>query len=257
MKYSIRKIGSVIHRWHEQTYTFWKVRETGVRCCESLDYNERVFFLEFRPALAGDNLVVYDIGAASGVVSRCFAKLSNVRTVHSFEPIPSAFADLTERTQQYPQVTRHNVALGDENCVMDIHITEGSRDSSSLLSMKQLHKKEFPNASYQDHPEKVRVVRLDDYVRDKHLPLPHVVKVDVQGYEDRVLCGGKNTISQSAYCILEISLAPLYENSPLFDDIYQQMREMGFRLVGLGGILRGVSGSHLQLDGIFQNEKMM
>lgn len=253
MKLLIRKIGLAIHLLHERAYTFWKVRETGVHFLEPLNYNERAFFLEFQQALLGDNLVVYDIGAASGVVSRCFAKLSNVRTVHSFEPIPSAFTDLTERTQQYPQVTRHNVALGDENCVMDIHIAEGSRDSSSLLRMKQLHKKEFPNVSYKDHPEKVSMVRLDDYVRDNHLPLPHTVKIDVQGYEDRVLRGGKDTISQTAYCILEISIAQLYESSPLFDDIYLQMREMGFRLVGLGGILRGVSGHYMQLDGIFQN----
>jgi hypothetical protein len=120
--------------------------------------------------------------------------------------------------------------------------------------MKQLHKKEFPKVSYQDHLEKVRVVRLDDFVRDNDLPLPHVVKIDVQGYEDRVLCGGRDTIGQSEFCILEISLAPLYENSPLFDDIYNQMRGMGFRLIGIGGSLRGISGGYLQLDGIFQNE---
>jgi FkbM family methyltransferase len=67
-----------------------------------------------RPALAGDNLVVYDIGVASGVVSGFFAKLSNVRTVHAFEPIPSAFAELTERTRQYSQIERYNVAVGAE-----------------------------------------------------------------------------------------------------------------------------------------------
>lgn len=257
MKHSIRKIGSAIHLWHERAYTFWKVREIGIRFREALAYDERLFCLEFRPALAGENLVVYDIGAASGVVSRFFAKLSNVRTVHAFEPIASAFAELTEHTRQYPQVTRHNVALGDENRTMDINVVGGSRDSSSLLKIKMLHKQEFQYISCQDHLEKVNVVRLDDFVQDHHLPIPDVIKIDVQGYEDKVLRGGKNTISQTAYCILEISLTPLYESSPLFDDIYQQMRIMGFRLVGFGNLLRGASGRHLQLDGIFQNEKMM
>jgi FkbM family methyltransferase len=250
----VRKLGSVIHRWHECAYTFWKVRETGVHCREALAYNERVFFLEFRPALAGDNLTVYDIGAANGVLSSCLAKLYNVRAVHAFEPILSAFAELTERTRQDPKVIRHNVALGDENRTMDINVVGGSRDSSSLLKIKNLHREEFRYISCQNHLEKVNVVRLDDYVRDHHLPIPDVVKMDVQGYEDRVLCGGKNTISQAAYCILEISLVPLYESSPLFDDIYRKMRTMGFWLVGLGNPMRGESGRHLQLDGIFQNE---
>jgi FkbM family methyltransferase len=254
MKHFIRKVGSVIHHWHEQAYTLWKVREIGIRSYESLDYNERMFFLDFMPALAGENLVVYDIGAASGIASRCFAKLSNVRAVHSFEPIPSAFAKLMKYTRQYPHVKQYNVALGDENCDMNINVIEGSRDSSSLLTMKHLHKTEFPKYSYQEHPEAVRVARLDDFVGDNNLPIPHVVKIDVQGYEDRVLRGGINIIGKSDFCILEISLEPLYENSPLFDDIYQQMRKMGFRLIGVGGSLRGASGRHLQLDGIFQNE---
>lgn len=255
MKLPIRKIGLPIHLWHERAYTFWKARETGVNFCESLDYEERIFFLEFRSALVGQNSVVYDIGAASGVFSRCLAKLANVQAIHAFEPIPSAFAELTERTRQYPQIARHNVAVGSENGEMNIWVTAGSRDSSSLLKMKALHKEECPSATYTDHPEKVKVVRLDDFVQEEHLPLPDVVKIDVQGYEDRVLKGGANTISHAAFVILEMSLVPLYHDGPLFDDIYRQMRDLNFRLVGVGGQLRGVSGRPLQVDGIFQNLK--
>jgi hypothetical protein len=76
----------------------------------------------------------------------------------------------------------------------------------------------------------------------------------VQGYEDRVLRGGINTISKAKYCVLEISFAPLYEKGPLFDDIYQIMRKMGFILVGLGEVSKGKSGMPLQVDGIFKNE---
>jgi FkbM family methyltransferase len=254
MKYFIRKVGSIIHHWHERAYTLWKVREIDVRLSKLLDYNERVFFLHFIPALTGKKLIVYDIGAASGIASRCFAKLSNVQAVHSFEPIPSAFAELIEHTRQYPQVKQYKIALGDENCVMNMNVIEDMRDSSSLLTMKQLHKTEFPKYSYREHTEKVRVVRLDDFVAENNLPFPNVIKMDVQGYEDRVFRGGSKIICQSDYCILEISLESLYENSPLFDDIYQQMRKMGFRLIGIGSSIRGVSGRHLQLDGIFQNE---
>lgn len=158
MKRSIKKIGLLIHLWHERAYTFWKVRETGVHFRESLDYYERVFFLEFRSALGGQDLVIYDIGAASGVFSRCLAKLANVQAVHAFEPIPSAFAELVERTRQYSQIERHNVAVGSENSEMNILVTAGSRNSSSLLKMQALHKEEWPFASYDDHPEQKGII---------------------------------------------------------------------------------------------------
>lgn len=249
----IRKAGLTVHLWHARAYSAWKLRESNARLREPLDYNERVFFLEYRSALKGQDLVVYDIGASSGVFSRCLAKLANVQAIHAFEPIPAAFAELVERTRQYPQIALHNVAVGSENGAMNIWVTAGSRDSSSLLKMQALHKEERPFASYDDHPEKVQVVRLDDFVQDKHLPLPDVVKIDVQGYEDRVLKGGSNTITHAAFAILEMSLVPLYEDCPLFDDIYRQMRELNFQLVGVGGELHGISGRQLQVDGIFQN----
>jgi FkbM family methyltransferase len=250
---SIKKLGSIIHHWHERAYTLWRIRETGVHFRKALAYYEQVFFLEFRSALIGDNLIVYDIGAASGVFSACLAKLCNVQSVHAFEPIPSAFAELTEHTRQYPQIERHNVAVGAENAESTIWVTVDSRDSSSLLKMLPLHKEEQPYATYEDQPEKIQIVRLDDFVREKQLPLPDVMKIDVQGYETHVLDGGSTVITHAAFVILEMSFLSLYEGGPLFDDVYCQMRNLGFRLVGMTGGLRGVSGRHLQADGIFQN----
>jgi FkbM family methyltransferase len=257
MKHLIGKIDAVVNCWRDHAYTSRKVRRSRIPLHEPLTYAERLFCLEFMPALSGENLVVYDIGAASGMVSGFFAKLASVRVVHAFEPLTSAFAELTDHTRHWPHVTRHNVALGDENGTKDIHVIGGSRDSSSLLKIKAAHHKEFRLASLPDHLEKVSVFRLDDYAQAQKLPLPHLIKIDVQGYENRVLSGGGQTIAHASYCILEISLTSLYEGSPLFDDIYQQMRELGFRLIGVGNLLRGASGRHLQLDGIFQNEKQM
>jgi FkbM family methyltransferase len=240
---------------YQRAYTWWKVRSLGrAKFREPLCYAERCFYLNYGAALLGEQIVAYDIGAACGITTTMFAKLLNVIIVHAFEPIPSAFRELTTRVQRYSHVFCHNVGLGDTNVSADIWVIEGCRDSSSLLKMRELHKVERPGISYADHPERVTVARLDDYVREKNLPLPDVVKIDVQGYEDRVLRGGENTIRHARFCIVEISFEPLYEGSPIFDDIYRQMRGLGFRLVGLGGELYGKSGRQLQVDGIFENE---
>ena len=79
----------------------------------------------------------------------------------------------------------------------------------------------------------------------------------VQGFEDQVLQGGRETMGQAGYCLLEMSFRPLYEGSPVFDDIYRQMRELGFRLIGIVDILKGKSGLPLQVDAIFENERRL
>ena len=130
-----------------------------------------------------------------------------------------------------------------------------STDSSSLLPMAQLHVAEFPGTDV-SHQIQVMMVRLDDYVHDQQLPQPHLIKIDVQGYEDRVLHGDMQTVSKAKYRVLEMSLYPLYEVNPLFDDICCLMRDMGFRPVGLAGTLLGKSGRQLQVDGIFENTRI-
>ena len=157
--------------------------------------------------------------------------------------------------QRYPQVTCHNVALGEVNEQQQMWVMDQALDSSSFLHVGSLQQQEF-TGSFEAHAEYLPIVRLDDYVQEHHLAPPDLVKIDVQGFEDRVLRGGKETIRKASYCLMEMSFRPLYEGSPVFDDIYRQMREMGFRLIGIADILKGKSGAQLQVDGIFENDRL-
>jgi FkbM family methyltransferase len=250
-----KKIGLKFHLLHERAYTYWKVRETGLALKEPLSPEERVFFLQLQPILTRDSVVAFDIGASVGIFASCLAKIPQVSAVHAFEPIPRSFRRLAERMQPYPCATCHNVALGDINQQQTMWVHDKAIDSSSFLTAGNLYQQEFAG-KFGVHPENLPVVRLDDYVQENQLPLPDFVKIDVQGFEDKVLRGGEKTISRANYCMLEMSLRPLYEGSPIFDDIYRQMREMGFRIIGIADILKGASGAQLQLDGIFANERL-
>ncbi|MBE3086118.1 MAG: FkbM family methyltransferase [Bacteroidetes bacterium] len=250
----LRKVGHVLHSWHEHGYTFWKLRETQLPINGKMNYEERQYLFCYQSALRGENLIAYDIGAANGTVSSCLAKLSNIKEVHAFEPIVSAFDELKIRVKESPKVICHNVALGDFNSEYQMWVIEQSRDSSSILRMGQIHKDEVPGINFSDHSEKIQVVRLDDYAIEKKLPLPNVIKIDVQGYEGHVLQGGQKTIPKARFCIVEMSFVPLYENAPLFDDIYSILQTMGFRLIGVCEHIPGNTGIQMQVDGIFQKE---
>ena len=251
---SLRSVALWVHLQHEKAYSYWKVYESGLVNPSRLTHGEREFYLKLRFALQGQALVVYDIGASLGIISGCLAKIPSVAAVHAFEPIPTVYARLVEGMRPYPQVHCHNVAVGDMAGSATMYISK-STDSSSLLPMALLHKEEFPGTDVNDQIQ-VTVVRLDDYVCECRLPQPDLVKIDVQGYEDRVLRGGSKTIGQARYCVLEMSLQPLYEGAPLFDDIYCLMRDMGFRLTSLAGTLFGKSGRQLQVDTIFENNRI-
>jgi FkbM family methyltransferase len=240
-----------LHIQHDRLYSYYKVKESGVNVESPLDSYERNFYLSLRSVLVGDDLVVYDIGAAQGVSARCLAKLTQVASVHAFEPIPASYAKLEKVSNQFGKVICHKTALGNLTGKQTIYVNK-LVNSSSLLSTTRFFDQEIEGIAIQDEIE-ISVVRLDDYVQELSLPQPHLIKIDVQGYEQQVIAGGLQTIRQAKYCFVEMSFQHLYDESPLFGDIYQLMVDSGFRLIGVSSPMIGKSGRHLQVDGLFAN----
>jgi FkbM family methyltransferase len=251
MKNLISEFALWLHVQHRDLYSYYKVRMSNQSFDQPLDAIERLFYLELQSLLKNEPLVIYDIGAAEGILSSALAKLANSISIQAFEPIPDVYQKLSIKTSRFSKISCHNVALGDAEGKISMYISNKS-NSSSLLPMKNLHNNEFPGTGI-SHKIDVPVVRLDDYVRQNNLLIPNLIKIDVQGYEKNVIEGGLETISKSKYCVVEMSFKSLYEGSPLFDDIYNILKNLGFKIIGVSHPLKGHSSDQLQVDGYFEN----
>ena len=219
----------------------------------TLTTTDRLFLLEFYPALRGHDLVVYDIGADIGLFSHAVGSLSNVAAIHAFEPRRAAYAELLEIGKRSPvPVTCHNVALGEVNEQGNMFVPLVSTGSSSLLAPNRVFDRAVGVGPI--NQQSVTVARLDDYVTQHQLPAPDVVKLDVQGFEDRVVRGGARTVASAAFVIAEVHFEPSYEQSALFDDVYALMRSQGFRLVGMNNAPFGYSSHPLEANAIFARQ---
>ena len=77
-------------------------------------------------------------------------------------------------------------------------------------------------------------------------------KLDVQGYELRVLAGAAGMLAAVGVVETELSVVPLYQGQPLLADMVRALDEAGFALAALEPILRDWrTGEHLQFDGVF------
>lgn len=100
--------------------------------------------------------------------------------------------------------------------------------------------------------QKVNIARLDDLADDLEIYSPMLIKLDVQGFEDKVISGGISTISKADIIIIELSMDQLYDDQPLFDDIYRTLVNLGFQYKGNYDQLQNPNdGRVLQVDGIF------
>ena len=123
--------------------------------------------------------------------------------------------------------------------------------SSSFLKMNESHTTSFTYAVNTTQCN-IQVKRLDDIASSLNLTVPFLVKIDVQGFEDKVLSGGLETIKNAAIIIVEVSFKELYENQPLFDKIYQTVTKLGFNYSGnFEQLLSPATNEILQADALF------
>ena len=189
---------------------------------------------------------VIDIGAHSGEFARMIKQVLPDAAIYSFEPLKDEF-QLLDQTRAG---TAFNCALGDHNGSIEIHRSAYSQ-SSSILPMATLHKEAFPDSA--DHTaETVEIKRLDDALAGFSLQPEILIKIDVQGYEDKVIAGGEQLIDKTEAIIIEVSFRELYEGQPLFDRVFELLSRKRFKYMGnLYQLLSPLDGAPLQADALF------
>jgi len=195
---------------------------------------------------------IFDIGANSGQSARYYRELFPDACIYSFEPLPDVYAELEEWAQeQNGKVRAINIALGDQNNVVTMKEHVDFSPSSSFLERTHHSTALFPQTSRQKDVQ-VKMARLDDIVKDLEIQPSVLVKMDVQGFEDRVIEGGKVVLSSAIACILEVSLQPLYEGQPSFMDLCLLIDGLGFEYAGNLQQIYDENGQVVYLDALFR-----
>ena len=195
--------------------------------------------------------LVFDVGANRGQYARGLRKLGYSNEIVSFEPLSTAFRLLEQTAVHDKKWKVNNYALGNEDGSSVINVSENSF-SSSILNMKELHLNAAPAAKYV-HQQEIQIKRLDTVFDSFYRPDSRVMmKIDTQGYEKQVIDGAGGSLKNILLLQLEMSMAELYENELLFNEMINYLDQKGFRLVSLeNGFYNPETGELLQVDGIF------
>lgn len=192
---------------------------------------------------------VIDVGANIGQFAMGLRRSGYRGEMVSFEPLSEAHCILTRNSSGDDQwVVPPPVAVGDAEGGIDIHIA-GNLVSSSALGMLDAHRESAPESAFIG-TERVRMATLDSLMADQTDPTRRTfLKIDTQGYEDKVLDGARETLAQARGLQIELSLVPLYEGQALFDTLLERLRAAGFAPWGIQpGFYSDATGRMLQVD---------
>ena len=197
-----------------------------------------------------DFKTIIDVGANEGQAANNFLGLFPRAEFYCFEPLPEPFKDLSKRFKNSSNFHLYDFALGNESGEKKMFRNEYSL-SSSILPMEEAHKEAFVNTK-NEFEEQITIKKLDDVFKNIKLNKPLLVKIDVQGFELEVIKGGSNIISDADMIILETSFVHLYKDSPLFSDVHDLLKSMGFEYQGAyEQLAKPQDGRILQQDSIF------
>lgn len=193
---------------------------------------------------------VLDIGAHKGESAAEYHQIFPEAYVYSFEPLKDCFEVIQRRFINDKKQKTFNFALGDETGQIQIHRSSFT-PGSSILKFGESLKKAFPFASEYTR-ETINVTTLDEVAKDLQLDGNVLMKIDVQGFEDKVLRGAKNSLNKIKFLIIELSFTELYDGQPVFSEIYNMLTKSGFKYAGSWRqSLNPPDGKVLQQDAIF------
>ncbi len=167
--------------------------------------------------------VFYDIGANVGLYSCLVGSTASDCQIYSFEPHPTNVEAL-RRNLKLNSINAEifQLALSDEEGTVEL----SSKGSEAGLGEHSLDITESESTI-------PVTVRLLDAVRDEHnLPVPTVVKIDVEGAELNVIRGAKETFSdpkcKTIYCEVHPERIEMFGGS--YTEIQNQLNNFGFNL---------------------------
>lgn len=176
---------------------------------------------------------IFDVGANTGVSGEYLRNIGFRGDIVSFEPVTELYTQLQQRAAGDPRWRTAHMALGDEEGAMTMHVSGGGGTASSLLPMLDVTTTRAPELAVL-RDETIQVSTIDRVI-DRYCPAGDrlFLKLDVQGYERRVLEGARRSLDRIVGMRIEVSLVDSYEGEPLLVEMLPYLYGLGFRLAAI------------------------
>jgi len=205
-----------------------------------------------------DIRTIIDCGANEGQFASKISKVFPHANIYCFEPLQEPFNKLKSwAKKKNGKVNCFNFALGDYETEVQMYNHYEHSPSSSLLKSTKHCNHVYPQTKSQNLAN-VHVTTLDNILKDKLDVMDQYIllKLDVQGFEDKVLLGAPNILAASCACLLEINIDHLYEGQAKFIDLVEILNEADFSYAGNLEQSYGNDGRVIFLDAVFLKRKI-
>tara|TARA_B100000989_G_scaffold292870_1_gene269430 strand:+ start:4711 stop:5577 length:867 start_codon:yes stop_codon:yes gene_type:complete len=219
------------------------------------DFDSIISFLLRNKSL--DKHIYFDVGANLGQSIKRFKKINNLSTIYSFEPTPHLFESLEKNFGLDKKVFLNKIAISDRGGEkIDFYsykyhkinspypTDKKSKFSKSRMFASQSNEKEFEEII------SVETESIDSFCKKKNIEYIDYIKIDTQGYEEKVLTGMNNFLKKNNVSIIELELILGfgYQKDFSFYDYEKIFNQENYRLIAIDTPGNVISTSNYQTN---------
>ena len=186
--------------------------------------------LEIKNLINKDSPVILEIGANCGQTTIDFIEMFPNALIHCFEPDPRAIKKF-KRMINSKNVILHEIAIGNIDGVINFHQSAGGEsidpegwDQSGSIRAPKAHLNMFPYVRF-DNIIQVPIMRLDTWAKLNNITNIDFIWADVQGAEEDLILGGKNTLQKTRYFYTEYYDNECYEGQLRLEQLYHLLNQ--------------------------------
>ncbi len=189
---------------------------------------------------------VLDIGAGKGYWTQRYGHFFPAASIYMIDPLAESEAYLRAACKTNRRLHYLITAVGESAGSVKMNVTS-DHDSSSLCEW---------DGQTDDRRRVVPVATVDDLIASGRIEPPHLVKIDVQGFELNVLRGGRRMFETAEVFIIEVNLRRFMHGCPLAHEVIGSMAGHDYYWFDIAGFLRRPFENDLgQLDLVFASSK--
>lgn len=177
---------------------------------------------------------VIDIGAHKGEFLENILKIEKVNSFYAFEPQKDIFNELSKKFSKNKKISLFNCAVDKEISNKKLKVNKLSMTSSlAEFNVKSfyLKLKNFLSSSKSNFVDEYEIPTntIDNVFKDINLKKT-LLKIDVEGFELRVIQGSQMKLKEIPYILMENQFGDHYKNNN-FDDIKNLLIKENFFII--------------------------
>ena len=158
--------------------------------------------------------ILIDVGSHQGEFISRFIKHKKIKKLFCFEPNVKLFKKLQENYKKNKKIILFDYALGEKNAKKKLYLSNLSYNSTMSSFNKKSNYLKFKDLILGDQKKKFDIIKqrkFDDIFKKINIK-NSFLKLDVEGYEIKVLHGLKKKIKEIKYILIEHQFSNQYTN---------------------------------------------